>query len=113
LTTLAGDVLGRTFSDAGVNILPGPFLTVSTITATDRTARKYHHTFAPCMESMEGAGAARVAIHYRIPFLEIRSASNLAGKRDRKNWNLSLAFERSGQAVLSLLQGGMPSWLKI
>jgi futalosine hydrolase len=111
LTKLADEVLGRVFSDAGVNILPGPFLTVSTITATDRTARKYHHTFAPCMESMEGAAAARVAIHYRIPFLEIRSASNLVGKRDRDNWNLALAFERCGQAVKSLLQGDMRSWL--
>lgn len=111
LTRFAGEMIGRAFSGDGVNILFGPFITVSTITATDRTALKYHHSFAPCMESMEGAAAARVAIHYRIPFLEIRSASNLVGKRDRENWNLALAFERCGQAVMSLLQGDMRSWL--
>lgn len=112
LTKRAGEILGRAFSDAGVKIRVGPFLTVSTITATDSTARRYHDTFAPCMESMEGAGAAHVAIHYRIPFLEIRSASNLVGKRDRENWNSALAFERCGQALWALVQGDILSWVK-
>jgi futalosine hydrolase len=107
----AGEIIGRVFSDGGVNTLLGPFLTVSTITATDGTAKKYHNAFTPCMESMEGAGAAHMAIHYRIPFLEIRAASNEVGKRDRESWNLQLAFERSGQAVWALLKGDILSWI--
>jgi futalosine hydrolase len=108
----AEEIIRRAFSDVGVRVLSGPFLTVSTITATDRTAFNYHTLFAPCMESMEGAGAAHVAIHYRLPFLEIRSASNLVGNRDRENWNLPLAFERCGKAVWALFQGDIFSWVK-
>jgi futalosine hydrolase len=107
----AEEIIRRAFPEAEVRVLSGPFLTVSTITATDRTASNYHHIFAPCMESMEGAGAAHIAIHYRLPFLEIRSASNLVGNRNRENWNLPLAFERCGKAVWALFQGDILTWV--
>ncbi|PID74095.1 MAG: hypothetical protein CSB33_00400 [Desulfobacterales bacterium] len=55
------------------------------------------------MESMEGAAAAAVAARFGIPFLEVRAASNLAGKRDRRKWDLPLAFERAGRAVELLI----------
>ena len=112
LAARAEEILRRAFSGEDVRVLSGPFLTVSTITATDRTASTYHARFAPCMESMEGAGAAHVALHYRLPFLEIRSASNLVGNRDRENWNLTLAFERCGNALWTLFQGVFFSWIK-
>ena len=56
------------------------------------------------MEGMEGAGAAYLAIHYDIPFLEIRSASNFVGKREKESWNVPLAFERGAMAVLNLIR---------
>jgi futalosine hydrolase len=55
------------------------------------------------MENMEGAGSAHVSMHYHIPFLEIRSASNMVGKRDTSLWNLPLAFERASEAVFELV----------
>ncbi len=61
------------------------------------------HTFSAYMESMEGSGAAHTAIHYDIPFLEIRAASNFVGKRNRDEWNLPLAFERCAEAVLLIM----------
>lgn len=82
----------------------GPFVTVSTITASDRRADMLYRKHSPVMENMEGAAAAYLGLFYDIPFIEIRAASNYAGKRDRENWNLKLAFERCAAAVLSLLR---------
>ena len=86
-----------------VKVVRGPFLTVSTVTATDLGAERRHRHSGACMESMEGAGAAHAACHYGVPLLEVRAASNLVGRRNRGAWDLELAFRRSTWAVLSIL----------
>jgi nucleoside phosphorylase len=91
-------------ADKNIGLMKGPFITVSTITATDMRAEKLYKQFKPCMESMEGSGAAHLAIHYNIPFLEIRSASNMVGKRDPGAWDLALAFERGAMAVFAFIR---------
>jgi len=100
------EILKGAFSGEDIAVVSGPFLTVSTITATDRRASWYYDIHRSCMESMEGAGAAHVALHYGLPFIEVRSASNLTGKRDRSRWDLPLACERSTRAMLTLFQEG-------
>ncbi len=82
----------------------GLFITSSTITATDKRAEHLYKQFGPCMENMEGSGAAHVALYYNIPFLEIRSASNIAGKRDINLWNLPLAFDRGASAIFAFIR---------
>jgi len=98
------EILTKVFEGKSVQVVKGSFVTVSTITSTDSRAKDIYKQFSPCMECMEGAGAAHLAIHYDIPFLEIRSASNFVGKRDRSSWNLPLAFERGALAVLNLIR---------
>jgi len=88
---------------AAVKVVRGPFLTVSTITATDLGARRHYRHHRACMEAMEGAGAAHAACHYGIPLLEVRAASNIVGRRNRGAWDLDLAFRRSAWAVLAIL----------
>lgn len=85
-------------------VVCGPFLTVSTITATDIGAERRYRRYGACMEAMEGAGAAHAACHYEVPLLEVRAASNLVGRRDRGAWDLDLAFRRSSWAVLAILE---------
>ena len=104
LVNQALETLTEVFEGKNIGVMRGPFVTVSTITATDRRAKDIYKHYSPCMEGMEGAGAAHLAIHYDIPFLEIRSASNFVGKRDRNSWNLPLAFERGAMAVLNLIR---------
>ncbi len=99
----AASVLNKVF--AGVcRVRRGPFVTVSTITATDRRAEALYDRYRPCMESMEGAGAAYLALYYDLPLVEIRAASNRVGRRDRNAWNLNLAFQRSAAAVEYLVR---------
>ncbi len=87
-----------------INLKMGPFITVSTITATKTRVKHLYAAFRPLMESMEGSAAAHIALYYDIPFLEIRAASNMAGQRDKKKWNLPLAFDRCAGAVCCLLE---------
>lgn len=82
----------------------GDFITVSTVTATDRRAallEKWYNN--PVMESMEGAAGAQIAALYGIPFIEIRAGSNFVGKRNRESWNLPLAFRNSSLAVIRVI----------
>lgn len=98
-------VLKETFAAVGIKVAAGPFITVSTITSSDLRAKKYHREYGALMENMEGAAAAHICIHYGIPFLEIRSASNRVGQRDKKNWNLPLAFGQASRAVYAAIEG--------
>lgn len=104
------DIIAKAFTllqnlnSDGSRVFKGPFITVSTITATDERAEKLFTALSPIMESMEGSAAAHVALHYRIPFLEIRAASNIVGKRDRDSWNLPLSFKNSARAVMHLIK---------
>ena len=100
----ACDIIKNNMKIDNTTIKKGPFVTVSTITATDERAKKIFEEFMPCMENMEGTGAAHTAIHYGIPFLEIRSASNIVGKRNPDSWKLDVAFEKGSQAVYQFIR---------
>ncbi len=89
----------------GTAVKKGPFITVSTITATDESAAHLHEMHGAIMENMEGSGAAHLALHYGLKFLEIRSASNLTGKRERESWELDQAFTKSALAVKTCIKG--------
>ena len=103
LVKKAFNILSGVFIPNICQVKTGPFITVSTITSTDKKAEKLYKQFTPCMEAMEGSGAAHLSLYYKIPFLEIRAASNYVGKRDKKAWNLPLAFKRCNTAVWELL----------
>lgn len=81
----------------------GPFITVSRLTGSMKWAQGLFHAFSPLMESMEGSAAAHVSQLYNIPFIQVRAASNLAGDRDKNNWNLPLAFDRIREVMQLLL----------
>lgn len=88
------------------NITTGPFITVSTITASLKTASLISNAFMPVMEAMEGAAAAHIARLYEIPMLEIRTASNYAGDRDKQNWKIELAVKKMALSLNHLIQSG-------
>lgn len=67
-------------------------LTVSNITGTQETAQERESIFHAEVESMEGASASRVAQEFNIPFLQIRSISNLASTRDQSSWRMKEAL---------------------
>ncbi|MFZ5571265.1 MAG: futalosine hydrolase [Thermodesulfobacteriota bacterium] len=104
LVATALDVLRRRYQGREVLIQAGPFVTVATVTATEKRARRLFHQYGACMEAMEGAAAAHLSLHYDIPLLEIRAASNMTGRRDLTSWNIPLACSRCSEAVRIFLQ---------
>ena len=92
------------FGPKGIGVFKGPFLTGSTVTGSDERAAFLFKTYSPCMESMEGAGAAFLSHYYRLPLLEIRCASNSVGKRDLSKWDLLLACQRAGEAAADIIE---------
>lgn len=92
------------FSDTGVKVKKGLFITVSTITASHETERLLYNRFAPLAESMEGAAAAQTANLYGIPFVEIRAVSNFVGIRDKSRWNIPKACRNACSACAEVIR---------
>ena len=73
------------------NVLKSPVVTgvsVNTITTDQKHIQQILQHYHPYLESMEGAALHYVCLKNCIPFIQIRSISNLVGERDKKNWKL-------------------------
>jgi futalosine hydrolase len=104
VTETAYLLLKTIYRPKGIGVFQGPFVTGSTVTGSEERAAFLFKTYSPCIESMEGAGAAFLSHYYRLPLLEIRCVSNMVGKRDLSKWDLSLACRRAGQAAADMIE---------
>jgi futalosine hydrolase len=59
---------------------------------------------ARVVESMEGAALHYVGLMEIIPFLQIRSVSNVLGDRDKSRWKLKEAINKLNETLVSLIQ---------
>lgn len=83
--------------------IAGEILTVSTVTGTaTRAAELADRHPAAVVEAMEGYGVAMAAAAVRIPFVEIRTISNLVGLRDRGAWRIKEALAALSDAASAL-----------
>lgn len=76
------------------------FVTVSTCTGTEATAREIELRTAGAVENMEGAAVAHVAHLHGIPVGEVRGISNVVTNRDTKSWRLKDAAAAAEHALL-------------
>ena len=79
-------------------MVKGPFITVSTLTSSFDQAGRLHAALSPVMEAMEGAASAHIAALYKVPFIEVRAASNFTGERDKGKWDVEMAAKHLGEA---------------
>ncbi len=75
-------------------IRPVNAITVNTITGSFGSIEVIRQRFNPDIETMEGASFFYVCSRERIPFMAVRSISNMVEPRDKRNWNIGLALER-------------------
>jgi futalosine hydrolase len=81
----------------------GDVLTVSTVTGTAESTRAMHGRHPDALaEAMEGFGVASAASQAGVPFLELRTISNLVGPRDRDAWRLGDAMQALQSAAAML-----------
>ncbi len=88
---------------AGETPRSGTFVTVSSASGSFRRAAALGREFAALCENMEGAAVARVCAEWRLPCLELRAISNVAGERRKERWCLADAAVRAGGAMACLL----------
>lgn len=80
--------------EAGLNVVTGAVLSVSTVTGTaERTAELVARHPDAAAEGMEGYGVATAATMANVPFVEIRTVSNVVGPRDRDAWRIDQALD--------------------
>ena len=75
-------------------------VTVSTATGTSEAREAILKEYEPDIETMEGAAVYYVCNKKGIPCIGIRSVSNMAGERDKSSWDINLAFEQLGKALV-------------
>jgi futalosine hydrolase len=86
--------IGDALAAAGLPVVTGEVLTVSTVTGTDvRTAELAARHPLAVAEAMEGYGVATAATMANLPYVEIRAVSNLVGPRDRSAWRIGEALD--------------------
>jgi futalosine hydrolase len=56
------------------------------------------------VESMEGAALHYVCLMEKIPFLQIRSVSNVLGERDKTRWKIPESLLHLNEALILLIQ---------
>jgi futalosine hydrolase len=76
------------------------FVTVSTCTGTETSAREIASRTGGAIENMEGAAVAHVARLHGIPVGELRGISNIVTNRDSKSWRLKEAATAAQTALL-------------
>lgn len=79
-------------------------ISVNEITTSSKKIKQYEEKFKPVVESMEGAALHYVALMEKIPFLQIRSVSNYAGERNKKNWKMKESIINLNLELTRLLQ---------
>lgn len=93
------------FNELPMHIFPVerrvPFVTMTSCTGTDASAREIERRTSGAVESMEGAAIAHVAHLHGVPVGEVRGISNIVTDRDTKAWKLTEAAVAAQEAVLS------------
>lgn len=94
-------------SQMGIDLpecVAGPSVTVSGVTNCEGTLAGLASRYAPLTENMEGFPWALAAARADVPFIELRSVSNLVG--NRTGWNLQAALDSLAGAVPELIRPG-------
>lgn len=95
-------------SRRNLTIRRGNFVTVSSVSGTQKRAGELEQRFHAVCENMEGAAIAHICTLYKIPVFEIRGISNIAGIRDKRKWDLQLASENCQKVMLDIIHTAFP-----
>lgn len=82
----------------------GPSLTVGMASGDPEVAAQRYERHRACAENMEGSAVAHACLRFDTPVIECRGIANIAGNRDREQWNVDLALRNCHGIVLRLLQ---------
>jgi len=78
------------------NLLKSPVITgvtVNTISTDTHKIQQINDQYKPFIESMEGAAFHYTCLKMCVPFIQIRSISNIVGERNKKHWKLKESID--------------------
>ncbi len=79
-------------------------VTVNMVTENKAMINEYRRLYDPSIESMEGAAFHYVCLMEAVPFLQLRSVSNMAGERDKTKWNIAAAVHNLNNHLLEIVE---------
>lgn len=98
---------GKLTNDSAILHVPGLSLvnsvTVNEISTKEERIAYYRNILQAQVESMEGAALHYVALMEKLPFLQLRSLSNVIGERDKSKWKMKEAIAKLNQTVQQTL----------
>jgi futalosine hydrolase len=87
--------------DLSIPIVKG--ITNNTVSGETNLIKRMKDKFSPDIETMEGAAFFYVCLNENVPFVEIRSISNMVESRDKSKWNIPLAIKNLSDKINSYL----------
>ncbi|MCW3092433.1 MAG: futalosine hydrolase [Ferruginibacter sp.] len=79
-------------------------ITVNKVSDSTLQKQQAIKAFAPEIESMEGAALHYICLQENIPFVQLRSVSNLIGERDKSKWKLKEAISNLEKELRILIE---------
>ncbi|HEY2350554.1 MAG TPA: futalosine hydrolase [Puia sp.] len=77
-------------------------VTVNEIKSSESTG--FQRKSVRVVESMEGAALHFVCLMEKVPFIQIRSISNISGDRDKSRWNIKEAIKSLHEQLVIMIQ---------
>ncbi|HEY2648236.1 MAG TPA: futalosine hydrolase [Puia sp.] len=84
----------------GLPVLDG--VTVNEIKSSDTAG--FQRNSVRVVESMEGAALHYVCLMEKVPFIQIRSISNMTGDRDKSRWKIKEALKSLHEELVVMIQ---------
>lgn len=78
-------------------------ITVNTVHGEDKAISQIVHRLNPQVESMEGAACMLACQEAGVPCVQLRAISNYVEKRNKANWDISLAIQNLNQELSNFL----------
>ncbi len=79
-----------------------PMVTVSCSSGDYLRSQMIFETTKAPIENMEGASCALVCEHFKVPLIEMRTASNISGVKDKSQWDIDGALKRLSRGIEKL-----------
>jgi futalosine hydrolase len=87
-----------------ISFKKGTFVTVNCSSGTESRGNFLMNRFQAICENMEGAAIARTCQDFKLPFLEIRTISNMVEDRNPENWRIKEALLQGSEIVKKLIE---------
>jgi futalosine hydrolase len=78
-------------------------VTINEITTRPTRIQQLQQKYQPVVESMEGAAFHYIALMEKIPYIQLRTVSNMVGERDKSKWKMKEAIAVLNEQLIKIV----------